>query len=155
MNTVDNTEYSIIALHHAKHPCNFGKLDEYDAHQKIIGPCGDSMEFWIKISNGCLERVTFITDGCGSSLACGSMTTCLAEGKELVDVLDLKYTDVLTALGGLPREHWHCATLAINTLHAACNEFLYHQVKNNLSDQNFNDSFGCCNNSNCCNTSHQ
>jgi nitrogen fixation NifU-like protein len=82
------------------------------------------MEFWVLVEGGCLERVGFLTDGCGPSHACGSMSSLLARGKTLANALLLSQKDVLFALGGLPREVEHCALLAINTLHAACRHYV-------------------------------
>jgi nitrogen fixation NifU-like protein len=97
-----------------------GPLEDHNGHARVDGPCGDTMEFWVRVRNGTMERVTFQTDGCGSSLACGSMTTVLAEGKSVTAVAALGQEAVLEALGGVPKEAEHCALLAINTLRAAC-----------------------------------
>jgi hypothetical protein len=61
---------------------------------------------------------------CGPSLASGSMTTTLAEGKSLEDAAALRQKDILDALQGLPKESEHCALLAVNTLRVACEEYL-------------------------------
>lgn len=100
-------------------PRNYGPLEECNGWGRITGPCGDTMEFWIVVRDGRVERVGFVTDGCGSSRACGSMTTTLAEGQSVEDAAALRQQDVLTALGDdFPEEH--CALLAVNTLKAAC-----------------------------------
>ncbi len=109
---------------HAENPRNYGMIENADGHARIKGPCGDTMEFWLKVQKDKLGRVTFITDGCGSSLACGSMTTTLAEGRLIEDVLSLGQEEILEALGGLPDEFEHCALLAVNTLHEACIHYL-------------------------------
>lgn len=78
------------------------------------------MEFWVFVRNDRLEEVTFITDGCGCSLACGSMATSLARGKTLREAAAVQQLDILEALGGIPTESEHCALLAATTLRAAC-----------------------------------
>jgi len=78
------------------------------------------MEFWLTARNGKVDQISFITDGCGPSLACGSMAACLAEGKRVEDTAGLRQQDILEALGGLPKESEHCALLAANTMKAAC-----------------------------------
>lgn len=85
------------------------------------------MEFWLAAQNGKLERISFITDGCGSSLACGSMATSLVEGKRVEDAAALDQKNILDALGGFPAEFEHCALLAANTLKAACEDYLNRQ----------------------------
>ena len=113
-----------IVIDHAENPRNYGMIEHADGHARIKGLCGDTMEFWLRVQGDILGRVSFITDGCGSSLACGSMTTTLAEGRSIEEVLALSQEKILEALGGLPDEFEHCALLAVNTLHEACGNYL-------------------------------
>ena len=75
-------------------------IENADGHARIKGPCGDTMEFWLKAQGDKLGRVSFITDGCGSSLACGSMTTTMAEGRSIEEVFALGQEEILGALEG-------------------------------------------------------
>lgn len=109
---------------HAQNPRNHGPLRDFNGHARIKGPCGDTMEFWLSAIGGKVEQIGFTTTGCGSSLACGSMTTCLAKNKDIKDILRIEQNDVLEALGGLPKESEHCALLSTNTLKAACEDYL-------------------------------
>ncbi len=109
---------------HANDPYNMGRLQDFNGHAKITGPCGDTMEFWLQVQDEKIKKVSFITDGCGPSIASGSMTTRLAEGKSLEEVKLINQQDVLKALDGLPEDHEHCALLATNTLKAACEDYL-------------------------------
>ena len=113
-----------IVRDHAENPRNYGMIENADGQARIKGPCGDTMEFWLRAQADKLGRVSFITDGCGSSLACGSMTTTLAEGRLIEEALALGQEEILGALGGLPDEFEHCALLAVNTLHEACINYL-------------------------------
>jgi nitrogen fixation NifU-like protein len=78
------------------------------------------MEFWVTLEDGCVKRVWFTTDGCGSSLACGSMAATLCRGRQLDEAMGIAQEDILRALGGIPVESEHCALLAARTLRAAC-----------------------------------
>ncbi len=98
-------------------PPNFGPLKGATANARLTGPCGDTMEIWLGVADQCVRRATFITDGCGSSLACGSMAAWLAEGKSLDEARRLSPAEVLKATGDGAEEH--CALLAVNTLRAA------------------------------------
>ena len=113
-----------LAREHAENPRNYGMIEGADGHARIKGPCGDTMDFWLSVKEGKLGKVSFITDGCGSSLACGSMATTLAEGRLIEDVFRLNQEEILKALGGLPPEFEHCALLASDTLRAACRAYL-------------------------------
>lgn len=108
----------------AKHPRNYGSLDEWDGHARITGPCGDTMEFWVKVSSQGILQASFITDGCGASRAAGSMATELATGQFVKKAIQIQQGDVLRALGSLPGDSEHCALLAVNTLQAAIRDCL-------------------------------
>jgi len=60
-----------------------------------------------------------MTDGCGSTIACGSMLTSMVKGKSLDEVEAITEDDLIAALEGLPEENLHCAHLAIITLRDA------------------------------------
>lgn len=107
------------ALERFYRPRNYGPLDRWDGHARITGPCGDTMEFWLQVSDRRIARAGFTTDGCGPSRAAGSMATELATGKLVQEARRLEQQDVLQALGGLPKDSEHCALLAVNTLKAA------------------------------------
>ena len=100
-------------------PRNLGRMREANGHACITGPCGDTMEIWVLVEAGRVDRATFMTDGCGPTIACGSMTTELATGRSTDEAAAVRQQDVLDALGGLPEESRHCALLAANTLRAA------------------------------------
>ena len=108
--------YSIKLIEEANNPKNVGRMDEPDGCGIIHGPCGDTMEFYLKVKEGSIEEISFMTDGCGPTIACGSMTSSLVKGLELDKAHDLTDKDLVKALDGLPEENLHCAKLAINTL---------------------------------------
>ncbi len=111
------------AAKHAQDPYNMGVLEKFNGHAKVTGPCGDTMEFWLDVKNGKIEKISFITDGCTPSLASGSMATCLAQGKTIAEAKAITQKDILRELGGLPEDGEHCALLAANTLKAACENY--------------------------------
>jgi len=98
---------------------NFEKMEKPDGFGRITGPCGDTMEIFLKINNEIIQHATFRTDGCGTTIASASMTIELIEGKTVEEAENITDKDILQALGGLPDEDKHCALLAANTLKAA------------------------------------
>ena len=96
MEYIDFEGFSAVARDHSTLPRNHGPLAAFDGHSRVTGPCGDTMEFWLAVRGGKLAKASFITDGCGSSLACGSMATCLAEGRRIEDAMVLRQQDILT-----------------------------------------------------------
>ena len=122
----DHGNFSAAVQDHARNPRNLGPLPMFNGHAVISGGCGDLMEFWVFIRGGEVVRAAFDTNGCGSSLACGSMATCLAERKPMLKAMLIGQNDILNALGGLPEKHQHCALLAANALRAACEDHQLH-----------------------------
>ena len=116
--------YSEATIDHAMNPRNLGDMDNADGFARITGPCGDTMEIWLRVKNETIAAATFLTDGCGTSLASGSMATELAKGKKVSEAQKTSQQDILTALEGLPEESEHCALLAANTLKAAIKDYL-------------------------------
>jgi nitrogen fixation NifU-like protein len=116
--------YSETVIDHFMHPRNLGEIKDADGMAKIIGSCGDTMQIWIKVDQGSISQAHFMTDGCGTSIASGSMVTVLATGKTLTEAPQISQQDILKALGGLPEDSQHCALLASNTLKAAVQDYL-------------------------------
>jgi nitrogen fixation NifU-like protein len=119
----DRESVSATARERFDHPRNYGPLDNWSGHARITGPCGDTIEIWLDIDNGKIARAGFVTDGCGSSRACGSMATELATGRSPEDAAGIEQAEILAALGGLPEKSRHCARLAADTLHAAIRDY--------------------------------
>jgi len=116
--------YSETVINHFMNPRNLGDMDDADGFAKVTGPCGDTMELWLKVKNGTIAHATFMTDGCGTSIASGSMVTEIAKGKSVSEARKISQQDVLSALGGLPEESEHCALLAANTLKEAMRDYI-------------------------------
>jgi len=116
--------YSDTVVDHAMNPRNLGDMQDADGFARVTGPCGDTMEIWLKVKDGNIDRASFFTDGCGPSIASGSMVTEMAKGKGVTEARKLTQRAVLDALGGLPEESQHCALLAANTLRAAVRDYL-------------------------------
>lgn len=111
--------YSEIVVSHAINPRNPGIMQNFDGFARVTGPCGDTMEVWLKVNNKTIVDISFLTDGCGPSIASGSMMTELAKGKSITAAIRIRQQDILEALGSLPEESQHCALLAADTLKAA------------------------------------
>jgi len=115
--------YSKIVISEYRNPSNFGVLDDPDAIGEVKGPCGDTMKITLAIKNDRILKASFWTDGCGATIACGSMLTKIIKGKTLQDANDISNLQLLKALKGLPIEHHHCTILAISTLQKAIKNY--------------------------------
>lgn len=116
--------YSETTIDHAMNPRNVGNLKDADGFGKVTGPCGDTMEIWLRVKSDSILEATFMTDGCGTTIAAGSMVTEMVRGRNIVEIQRISQQDVLNALSGLPEESEHCALLAANTLKEAVKDYL-------------------------------
>lgn len=111
------------AIERFENPRNPGPLTSANGHARITGPCGDTMEIWLRIEDGWVREAAFTTTGCGPSRACGSMATELAIGRTIQTALEMEQDDILEELEPFPESHHHCALLAANTVRAAAQDF--------------------------------
>lgn len=118
--------YSETVIDHWKNPRNFKKIEAPDGYASVKGYCGDKMEMSIKMKTEKISDVGFQTNGCGTTIACGSMATELALNKSFIQALAIVSADeVVTRLGGLPAADVHCAQLAAETLRRALADYVY------------------------------
>lgn len=121
--------YGEKGLDRWQHPQFSGRLDDADAHGKITGKCGDTMEIFLCFDENRVTRASSFSDGCFSSRLCGSFAAELAIGKDFEELFDLTGEDVLKAIGVFPEKEAHCAFLAVKTLQEAVNAYLVKQVR--------------------------
>jgi len=119
----EETVFSKKVIIEYRTPSNFGVMENPDAVGMIKGPCGDTMKIMLKIENGRVVDVRFLTDGCGTSIACGSMLTKIIHGKTFGEASAITSEDLNDALDGLPEDHVHCTVLAVNTLRKAIKNY--------------------------------
>ncbi len=115
--------YSEVVIRECRNPSNFGVLDDPDAIGEIKGPCGDTMKISLMFEKRRIKNACFWTDGCGATIASGSMLTKILKGKSLQEAKKYTSSQLLIALDGLPVEHQHCPILAINTLQQALKNY--------------------------------
>jgi nitrogen fixation NifU-like protein len=127
--------YSEKVIERWLNPRNRGKVRNADGIAKIKGPCGDTMQISLKIKETQIVDIRFLTDGCASSIAAGSMATELAKGQDIEDAMKISQQMILDALDGLPEESVHCALLASNTLKEAIKDYLNSKGKDPLKDR--------------------
>ncbi|HPW18006.1 MAG TPA: iron-sulfur cluster assembly scaffold protein [Candidatus Aminicenantes bacterium] len=120
--------YGPTVLDHWKHPRNLGLVEGADGYARLQGPCGDTMEMTVRMDGDVVADCGFRTDGCGTTIVCGSAATWLAKGRSFVDALGaVGARGILELLGGLPKSDVHCAELAAETLRLALADHLAHR----------------------------
>jgi nitrogen fixation NifU-like protein len=94
------------------------------------------MQISFKVKDHNISKIRFMTDGCASSIASGSMATELAQGKKIEEVSKISQQMILDALDGLPEESVHCALLASNTLKEAIKNYFDSKRKDPVEQRN-------------------
>jgi nitrogen fixation NifU-like protein len=116
--------YSEKAIKRWLNPKYMGEMESPQGYGKVTGPCGDTVKIFLRIENDKIIDARFITDGCATTIAAGSMACELAIGKTFKEVFKITKEVILEQLGGLPEESTHCALLASNTLGRALTDYL-------------------------------
>lgn len=116
--------YTETVIDHAMNPRNAGSIASADGFAAVTGPCGDTMEIWIKVKDGRIKDASFWTDGCGTTIACGSMATEMVKTRNVAQALAITQSEILKALGGVPEDSVHCALLTADTVQAAIRDYL-------------------------------
>jgi len=115
-------------------PKNIGRMERADSYAKIKGICGDTIEMYLSIENDAIKDITFMTDGCGVTIASVSYAARMLKGKTLHQALQIRAEDIDSYFGGLPVEHQHCAELAVLSVRTAVQNYqnppvVYHNKK--------------------------
>jgi nitrogen fixation NifU-like protein len=119
--------YGQVAFERWLRPQYMRVMDHPDGYGHVAGSCGDRMEIFLKFEEDKVKDATFQTDGCGSSLVCGSFAAELALGKNPDALAEISGETILEVLGGLPEEDRHCAFLAADTLQEALDDYMRKQ----------------------------
>lgn len=117
--------YGPAVIDHWQNPRNYRALENPDGRAQATGICGDTMEMFLKVMDETITECAFQTDGCGTTVVCGSVATELAIGKSLIEALGaVSAAEILRVLGGLPESDVHCAQLAAETLRRTLADYL-------------------------------
>jgi nitrogen fixation NifU-like protein len=115
-------------LEHFLNPRNVGIILDPDGVGEVgAAAFGDVMRLSLKIKEDRIVDARFQTFGCGTAIAASSATTELLKGRTVEAALRFTNQEVIDALGGMPPEKLHCATLAEEAVKAALNDYLRKQ----------------------------
>ena len=116
--------YSEKVMDHFRNPRNVGEIADADGIGEVgNAKCGDIMRMYIKVDDGIITDVKFMTFGCGSAIATSSIATEMIKGKSIDEALELSNKAVVEALGGLPAHKIHCSVLAEEAVKAAVKDY--------------------------------
>jgi len=116
--------YSETLLDHFRTPRNVGMMRSPDAVGESEDPsCGDLARFYLRIEGDLVREARFQTYGCGPSIAASSVATELVRDRPVDGLAELTPESVETALGGLPEDRRHAATMVVDALRAALRHY--------------------------------
>ena len=119
-------EYTEKVMDHFRNPRNMGELTDANAIGKVGSmACGDVMLLYLKINpqTEIVEKASFKTFGCASSVASASVLTEMVIGKSIEQVLKITNQQIIEELGGLPAAKVHCSVMGQEALVAAINNY--------------------------------
>ena len=120
--------YTDTVKDHFMNPRNLWKEGE-DFQPDGVGEvgslaCGDQMRVGIKVKDGKISDLRWLTYGCASAIASTSMMSTLAIGMSLEEAYHLTPQMIMEALGGLPEHKFHCSVLGDKALRTAIDDYL-------------------------------
>jgi nitrogen fixation NifU-like protein len=120
---LEKSGYSIKAIEYYLKKVNVGRIENPSAHLAYTGPCGDSMEVYLKIESDIIKDAKFQAVGCAGAFSAGSALMEMVKEKTLREAEKITEEDILDFLGGIPRQKIHCACLAKRTLRKAIEKY--------------------------------
>ncbi len=113
---IHESAFSEIARQLIRKKENMGSFDNPDAVGRFTGWCDDTMQIQLLLDGDVIRDARYLTDGCGATIAIGSMITKLAKTKTLDEAMKITPDDLLVELVSIPEDHEHCLSLAVTTL---------------------------------------
>jgi nitrogen fixation protein NifU and related proteins len=105
-------------------PYNEGVIEGAEGRARVTGPCGDTMEIYLRIHEERIVESRFQVTGCAVSRACASAAAALANGKGLEEAWDIDEKEILKTVQMVPDDDRHCALLARDTLRQALENYI-------------------------------
>lgn len=101
-------------------PKNVGSIKDANGIGTVGNPsCGDIMKLYLLIKDNKIQDAKFETFGCAAAIVSSSVATEMIKGKTIDEALNLKNSDIIDYLGGLPAQKIHCSVLAKEAIEEA------------------------------------
>ena len=101
-------------------PKNVGSIKDANGIGTVGNPsCGDIMKLYLLIKDNKIQDAKFETFGCAAAIVSSSVATEMIKGKTIDEALNLKNSDIIDYLGGLPTQKIHCSVLAKEAIEEA------------------------------------
>lgn len=105
-------------------PKNVGKIADPSGFAQIGNMvCGDQLDFFLKVENGKIKDVKFLSFGCASNIATASVLTEKVKGMTVAEAKKYPWQKIVDDLGGLPNQKIHCSIMAVQGLQKAIADY--------------------------------
>ncbi|MGD2106964.1 MAG: iron-sulfur cluster assembly scaffold protein [Nitrosopumilaceae archaeon] len=124
--------YHEMIIDYSRNPINYGQIEDHDVTFHDSNPlCGDSIDIDMKIDDNKVSDIKFHGKGCAICMACSSVLTEIAKGKNIDEVKNISKNDVLGELGleNLQAVRIKCALLSLKVLKFALYSYLGKHLK--------------------------
>mgnify|MGYP001438368012 CR=1 FL=1 len=116
--------YTKKTMDHFLKPKNIGQISKPDGYAQIGNMvCGDQLDFFIKVKDGKIKDVKFLSFGCASNIATASVMTEKVKGMTLEEAKNYPWQNIVDDLGGLPSQKVHCSVMAVQGLQKAIADY--------------------------------
>ena len=89
----------------------------------LTAVCGYILQIFLKIKHDVIVDAKFRTFGCAAAIATSSTATEMVKGMTIDQALNLKNSQVVEELEGLPPQKIHCSVLAEEAIKAAIEDY--------------------------------
>ncbi|OHB78822.1 MAG: hypothetical protein A2W31_12020 [Planctomycetes bacterium RBG_16_64_10] len=125
----EKTKQLFLDAVHGKPGTHLGEIENPDGlgeHGSIA--CGDAMRFTFRVerhptdaTHDVIVAARYLTFGCTSAIASSeALCTLIEQGRRTpIDALQIRNTDIVDFLGGLPAQKIHCSVMGAEALEAA------------------------------------
>ncbi len=120
---LEKSGYSNKAIEYYLERVNVGSIENPSVQESYTGPCGDTMEVYLKIESNIIKEAKFQAVGCAGAFTSGSALMEIVKGKTLEEAEKVREEQVIDFLGSIPKQKFHCACLAKRTLQRAIKKY--------------------------------
>ena len=120
---LEKSGYSSKAIEYYLKKVNVGRIENPSVHLAYTGPCGDTMEVYLKIESYVIKNAKFQAVGCAGAFSSGSALMEMVKEKTLEEAEKITETDIISFLEGIPKQKIHCECLAKRTLQKAIKKY--------------------------------
>jgi len=131
MSDFDRQAQLEFILDHYENPRNHGEMADADVHLEGGLPgCSDLVTMYLKFDGDRISEISFVGEGCTISQASASALSEEVKGLAVKDIENLDYEFVSDLLGEeIVKTRPRCATLGLDTLKAAVQEYRRKQIR--------------------------